>query len=228
MPQLQGLIFDLEGTLLDGVVDLRQAINLILAEHARRSLTLDEVRVICGEGALLLIQRAFAATGDVPAGDIMPYVHQFLKHYRNVKADPWQIYPHVVPFLGHIFEKGVKLGICTNKQEAASHRVLDQLGLGKYFEFVAGGDTFPVHKPNPEHVYGVITALDVPRENCVFIGDGRNDIKAAHGAKIPCIIVTHGYGIDAADVQNADGVVADFDELGGALEGLGFRITSII
>jgi len=226
MPQLQGLIFDLDGTLLDSAPDLRQAINLMLAEHGRRALTLDEVKEMIGEGAMMLVQRALSKTGPLPPDtDIYPYVKQFIEHYHHVGADPSQIYPHAEEVLKDCHAKGVKLGICTNKQQASSHKVLDELGLRKYFEFIAGGDTFLVHKPNPEHLLGVITALDVPKESCVFVGDGLNDIRAAHGAKVPCIVVTHGYGLPPEELENADAAIAGFEELPNALKSLGFTLS---
>jgi phosphoglycolate phosphatase len=226
MPRLQGLIFDLDGTLLDSAPDLRQAMNLMLAQHSRRPLTLDEVKSMIGDGAVAFVKRAFVATGDPMTGDELPYVQQYIGYYRNIKADPSQIYPHVAPLLEKYFHAGVKLGVCTNKQEAASYRVLEQLGLRRYFEFIAGGDTFPVHKPNPEHLHGVITALDVPRENCVFVGDGINDVRVAKNVGIPCVVVTHGYGRENAEDLGADGVIAGFDELPQALDKLGFRAKS--
>jgi phosphoglycolate phosphatase len=225
MKPLKGLIFDLDGTLLDSAPDLRQAVNLMLAEHGRRPLSLDEVKAMTGDGSMALVQRAFKVTGDIISDDVFPYVQQFIGHYRNIKADPAQIYPHVVPILDKYHEVGVMLGICTNKQEAASYRVLEELNLLQYFEFIAGGDTFPVHKPNPGHLQGVITALDVPRETCVFVGDGINDVRAARGAEIPCVVVTHGYGAVDRDDLNADSTIAGFDELPEALARLGYQTT---
>ena len=64
MPQLLGLIFDLDGTLVDSAADLRQALNALLAAHGRRGLTLDEVKSLTGDGLQAMMQRAFAATGN--------------------------------------------------------------------------------------------------------------------------------------------------------------------
>ncbi len=222
MFQLQGLIFDLEGTLLDGAVDLRQALNMLLNEHGRPVQSLDAVKTMMTNGSMQLVQRAFESTGGMPGKDVFPFVQKFIKYYHEVKADPAQIYPHVIQTLEKYFNAGVKLGICTNKQEAATYKVLKELGLFRYFEFIAGGDTFPVHKPNPEHVYGVITALDVPKDGCVFVGDGPNDIRAARGAKIPCVLVTQSYGEDEARPQGADEVIGDLGDLEMALSKLGY------
>ncbi|NTU76898.1 MAG: HAD-IA family hydrolase [Alphaproteobacteria bacterium] len=223
MPRLQGLIFDLDGTLLDSAPDLRQAINLMLAELSLSPLTLEEVKTMTGDGAMAFVQRALVATGKTPPPDIFPLVQNFIGHYRNIKPDPAQIYPGVIDLLKSYGKAGVKFGVCTNKQESATYRILEELNLRRYFEFIAGGDTFPTHKPNPDHLRGVIMGMDVEPEGCVFVGDGPNDVLAARGAKIPCVIITHGYGgID--DTLKTDRLIARFDELSQTLKDLGYTL----
>jgi phosphoglycolate phosphatase len=221
MPRLQGMIFDLDGTLLDSAPDIRQALNLMLAQHGRRPLTLEETKQALGDGVLMSVRRSFAMTGNIPETDLFPFVQQYITHYRNIKADPAQIYPHVVPLLERYGQAGVRLGICTNKAESSTYHLLKDLDLLRHFAFVAGGDTFRAHKPHPDHVYGVIAALDVPREGCVMVGDSVNDVAAAHGAGIPCIIITQGYGDDAESLK-ADRFIGHCGELPEALAALGF------
>ncbi len=223
MPRLQGLIFDLDGTLVDSAPIIRQAMNKVLHEEGRRALTLDEVKSVVGDGLMEALQRAFKMTGGALPDEFFPYVQKYISCYRNTKADPAQIYPHALTTLERYAKAGVKLGVCTNKSEGSTYQVLEELNLKRYFTFIAGGDTFTVHKPNPDHVYGVITGLDVPREGCVFIGDGRNDILAARGAKIPCIVMTHGYG-DEGGNEAADILIGGFDELADALNKLGYSL----
>jgi phosphoglycolate phosphatase len=224
MPQLKGLIFDLDGTLLDSAPDLRQALNLTLAAHGRRPLTLEEATRLTGDGMLPMLSRAFAMTGK-PIPDSESYIRfqEFITHYRKQKADPSQIYPHVIDSLKHFKKRGVAMGVCTNKQEASTIRLLEDLNIQNYFGFVAGGDTFPVHKPHPDHVRGVMQALKLSPANCVMVGDGSNDVRAAQGAGIPCILVTQGYGIDVEDL-GAEAIIASFAELPTALQKLGFAI----
>jgi phosphoglycolate phosphatase len=222
MPRLQGLIFDLDGTLLDSAPDLRQALNMMLKDHGRRALTLDEVKSMTGDGMLPMMERAFAATGaPLPASESYARFQGFITHYRILKPDPAQIYPHAGEMLERYHAAGVKLGICTNKQEEATMRLLKDLDLARHFTFIAGGDTFPVHKPNPGHVLGVMEKLQVATEDCVMIGDGSNDVRAAQGAGIPCILVTHGYGVDVEEL-GADSMIGSLRELPEALAKLGF------
>jgi phosphoglycolate phosphatase len=222
MPKLQGLIFDLDGTLVDSAPDLRQALNLTLGEQGRRDVTLDEVRSMVGDGMLTTLKRSFELTGAALANDESYRLFQkFIGHYRAQDPDPAQIYPHVLETLDGFLGEGVKLGLCTNKQEAATLHLIAQLGLARYFAFVAGGDTFPVHKPHPGHVTGIIEKLEVPSTGCVMVGDSANDVMAAKGAGIPCLVVTHGYGVDLGGM-GADGLIGGFGELRRALRGLGF------
>lgn len=222
MPKLEGLIFDLDGTLVDSAPDIRNALNRTLVEQGRRDITLDEVKALVGDGLLVTLQRAFEKTGAALADDQSYRIFQiFVGYYRALKADPSQIYPGVTDALRQFRDRGVKLGVCTNKQETATHRILDELGLANYFTFVAGGDTYMVHKPHPDHVRGVAEAMAVSPAACVMVGDSANDVKAAKGAGMSCLMITHGYGTDVAGL-GADGLIGSFAELDAALARIGF------
>jgi phosphoglycolate phosphatase len=223
VPQLKGLIFDLDGTLVNSAPDLRHAVNAMLADYGRPPVGLEEVTRMVGDGMMPLIDRAFIATGGMPK-DAEPYkcFQNFIGHYRKLQADPEQLYPGAREILEFYFNKGVKLGLCTNKQEASTLKLIEELGLTQYFTFIAGGDTFQYHKPHPDHVKGIIDKFPgVSAENCVMVGDGPNDVRAAHGAGLSCIVVTHGYGGDFEQL-GADKLISGFRELAGALRELGY------
>src|SRR5277367_1957099 len=94
MPHLQGLIFDLDGTLVDSAPDLRHALNAMLEQHERRPLSLDEVKTMVGDGMMPLIDRAFTVTGGTPPGfNAYTSFQAFIAHYRSLKADVAQVYP---------------------------------------------------------------------------------------------------------------------------------------
>ncbi len=223
MPILQAAIFDLDGTLLDSAPDIRNALNLTLTSHRRRHVTLDEVKAMVGDGLLTTLERAFTITGaPIPSAESYIHFQEFIEHYRAQKPDPAQLYPDAIATMQKFLKTGVKLGICTNKQEASTLRLLDQLNVARYFNFVAGGDTFQVHKPNPGHVTGVLEKLNVSPINAVMIGDSRNDALAARGAGVACLIVKHGYGTDFSNLE-IDGLIDGFADLDATLERLGFR-----
>ena len=173
MPRLQALLFDLDGTLVDSAPDLRQALNATLAANRRRALTLDEVKGMTGDGLLPLMQRAFAATGE-PISESTAYARfqDFVARYRAIGPDPGQLYPGAREIIAQMKTAEIKLGLCTNKQEAATLKLLEGLGILNDFGFVAGGDTFTVHKPDPGHVQGVLEKLGVASAHAAMIGTG--------------------------------------------------------
>lgn len=223
-PKLQALVFDLDGTLIDSMPDLLNALNSTLKAHGQRWVTLDEFKTFYGDGMRLLVQRAFAATGAAyPASESDKYFQEYLFQYRHQTPDPSQTYPHVPEMLETLKKSDVRLGICSLKPEEATLWLLEQLGLRRYFTSIAGGDTFPVCKPNPGHLLGVIERLGVPAANCVMIGDGPKDVKMAHDAGILCLLVDHNGLIDAGTAK-ADGVLRGFENFQPALGKVGFEI----
>jgi len=222
MLTLQGLIFDLDGTLLDSASDIRQSINATLNLYGRRPLDLVEVKKMMGDGMMAMITRAFRSTGDALKPDLLDQTfNQFIDFYSHLKPDRDQLYPYVIETLEHYQHAGIKLSLCTNKQEMATRRLMDDLGLSAFFDFIAGGDTFKIRKPHAGHVRGVLDTLQIPAKSCVMIGDSLNDVLAAHGADVLCIAVAHGYGSTVEDL-NPDTVISHFRELPLALKKLGF------
>ena len=223
MSKLEAVIFDLDGTLVDSAPDIRQAVNLMLNDAGRPPLSLEAIKSFVGDGAMALCQRALEATGGLPEPDVFPHVQKFIGHLRKAKADPAQIYPKVRETLELLKEKELKIGMCTNKTEGLTLKLLEDLDLLRYFAFIAGGDTFTVHKPNPAHLLGVIEALDVPPTSCVYIGDGPADLTTATRALVPCVIITHGY---SRGVENDPSVtlINHFDDLMPTLLSMGYEV----
>ncbi len=224
MTQLLGLIFDLDGTLVDSAADLHHALNAILVAHEHRTVTLDETKSMIGDGMNILLKRAFAATGaPLPERGAQTIFQDFLGFYRNQKAGIDQLYPQVMETIEAFRAAGVKIGLCTNKLYLPTIKLLDEIGIRGLFDFIAGADTFSVYKPHPGHVLGVAHGMKVPPQNCAMIGDSINDIRAAQAAKIPAIAVAHGYADNVATL-GADAIIKTFGELAQALGRLGFDI----
>lgn len=183
------VIFDLDGTLIDSLPDLRAALNRVLASRGLPALTDDAVRPMIGDGARMLVARAWAAYGlEAGAADLA----DFLADYEANATVETVIYPGMTDALAELAEAGHKMGICTNKPTAAAEIIVERLGLKRHFAAVTGGDATPYRKPDPRHLQGAIAALDATR--AVMIGDHANDMAAANGLGLPSIFVTWGYG----------------------------------
>ncbi|UEM22124.1 phosphoglycolate phosphatase [Skermanella mucosa] len=224
MPRLQAVIFDLDGTLIDSATDITAAVNKLLDKYERPPVTVEQIRVMVGDGAPILLRRVFEATGTSLDPDRTPQIYaDFLEFYEKQPASPDSIFPGVPETLDLLLERGLKLGLCTNKPERVTREVLVQLDLGRYFGSVAGGDTLPVRKPDGGHVTWIMDRLGVTGGAAVMVGDNHNDVAAARGAGIPVVAVSYGYPHVPTEEMGADAIIDHFTELPAVLDGLADR-----
>ena len=155
------IVLDLDGTLVDSARELARAINAGLGPLGRRAVEEREIHAMIGDGITMLTRRALAATGDVPEGAAFEAVLADVRRVYDV-LPPSPPYPGVPETLALLHDAGVALGVCTNKPEGPARRLLAQLGFDRWIGALAGGDTFPVKKPDPGHV----------RELLARMGDG--------------------------------------------------------
>jgi len=216
------LVCDLDGTLIDSVPDLAAAANALLAEQHRPALATEAIKAMVGDGVVKLVERAFAATGAPPEpARLDAHVARYLAIYEPCSTDRTRPYPGTLETLAGLKAAGWRLAVCTNKPERASHRVLAALGMAELFEAVAGGDTFSVKKPEPEHILGLLARMDGSPAHAAMVGDSRNDVLAARAAGLPVVAVTHGYGPVPARELGADRLIESLAELPAVLAALG-------
>ena len=208
----RAVIFDLDGTLVDTAPDLMGATNHVLSLMGRRSITMPEVRSFVGHGAKALIARGAAATGDpVDEPTLSHYYAEFVRYYEGHIADGSVIFPGVIPLLDRLAGADVRLGVCTNKLEGLSVRLLEAIGLSQYFGAVVGPDTIHIAKPDPAPYHETIRRLGA--NHSVMIGDSETDIKTARAAGVPVFAVNFGYTPLPVATYNPDAVVSHYDEL---------------
>ncbi len=205
------IVFDLDGTLLDTAPDLCGTLNELLAEHGRPTIPLDRLRPMIGDGAAKMVERGFAASGDVPA-DFTGLVRRFIELYAARIAAETRPFPGVVDCLERLRAVGTQLAICTNKTTSLTESLLAALDLAAYFPVVIGGDG-PARKPDPRHLLAVVERLGVTPQSTLMIGDSINDVAAAKAAGIKVVAVTFGYTTTPALELGADAVIDSFAEL---------------
>lgn len=205
------VIFDLDGTLVDTAPDLAAALNRLLGEQGRPALAPDAIRAMIGDGVAKLVERGFASGGGWP-DEPKALVRRFLDIYEVGLVDRSRPFPDVSAVLQRLADAQLRLGICTNKPDHATERLLSGLGLRRYFTAVAGGDG-PVRKPEPGHLLRVIDQLGATREGALMVGDSANDVAAARAAGIPVIVVSFGYTVIPARELGADAVIDRFESL---------------
>jgi phosphoglycolate phosphatase len=214
------LVFDLDGTLIDSVPDLRAALNEMLRERGRPALSPLEVKRMVGDGVPALVAGALAASGADPAA-IATALPRFLEIYEAKAADLTRPYPGVPETLALLRRRGYRTAVCTNKPQKATIAAMQGLDLLPLFDGIAGGDRFAVKKPDPGHLLSLIEELGASREATVMIGDNENDAAAARGAAVPLVLMRYGYARVDLESLAADALLDHFSELPQALEQLG-------
>ena len=214
------LVFDLDGTLVDSVPDLRAALNQMLRERGRRLVSEAQVRYMVGDGVPVLVARALAAGGADPS-EAVTALPRFLEIYEANAAQLTRPYPGVPETLTALGDRGYRTAICTNKPQRATIAVLQGVGLLPLFDGIAGGDRFSVRKPDPGHLLGVISELGASLAKSAMIGDNENDAAAARAASVPLVLMRYGYARVDPDTLCADALLDRFSELPDVLERLG-------
>jgi phosphoglycolate phosphatase len=214
------LLFDLDGTLIDSVPDLTNALNEILRDRGYGPLTAEEVKPMVGDGVPVLVARAFAARGGSTeeAAELLPHYIAFYEANATRETRP---YPGVRDTLVELRRRGYRTAICTNKLQRATVRVLRELELEDLFDGIAGGDKYAVRKPDAGHLLELIRELGGEAERAAMIGDSENDAAAGHAAGLPVLLLRYGYCKCQPESLGPAAVVDSFGELPRALEKLG-------
>jgi phosphoglycolate phosphatase len=211
---IKAVIFDLDGTLVDSAPDLMLATNHVLSRLERRAITMDEVRSFVGHGARALIKRGCAATGDaIDEKTLDFYFAEFLRFYEKNIAVNSVAFPGVIDLLKRCAAGGLKMGVCTNKLEGLSVRLLQALDMEKYFGAIVGPDTISIAKPDPAPYLETARRLGIESNNSLMVGDSETDILTARAVGVPVIGVTFGYTQKPVATYNPDYLVSHFDEI---------------
>lgn len=219
MPAPPAILFDLDGTLVDTAPDLLGALNVALEAAGAEPVDMGRLRNLIGQGARRMIERGLRENGIASTERQMDgLIELFLDHYGRHVADHSRPFPGAVEALDRLAEAGIRLGICTNKFEALSVQLLETLGLSKYFDAVAGADTFAVRKPDGRHLLHTLERMGLDAAGALMVGDSETDVLAARSAALPVIGVTFGYTDRPIETFSPDAVISHFDDLAAAID----------
>ncbi len=197
---VRALIFDLDGTLIDSKRDLIRSVNAMLEEMGRAQLHEDTIAGYIGHGAPQLVGRALGESSTEAERERA--LKFFLAYYEDHKMDSTCSYPGVPEALTHLAV--FPMAILTNKPVRISMRILESLGLAKYFRAVYGGNSFVTKKPDPLGAQTILREFGATPTEAMLIGDSEVDVQTARNAGTFAATVNYGFGTHDRAAHPAD------------------------
>ena len=213
---IRAALFDLDGTLIDTVLDLHAAANAMLRELGRPEVIVAAIRSYVGRGIPNLVKRILAGSmvaADDPTPPPKEALASFRHHYARANGQHAVLFPGVREGLEAFKALGLPLGVITNKAEAFSLPLLEHVGLAPFFDVVVSGDVLPRPKPDPMPLVWASGRLGASPADVLMIGDSVHDFHAARAASCHVFLVPYGYneGREVGDLA-CDGIVSSLVE----------------
>ncbi len=188
--KIEGIVFDLDGTLIDTLDDLMDSVNFALAKYNFPARNLDEIRSFVGNGVKRLVDLSVPeGTSEEIGADCLAI---FKEHYKGNSQNKTAPYAGIKEMLAKVKEKGYKTAVVTNKIQDAAIEIIRSF-FGDKIDVIIGQIDGVAQKPEPDGVWLALEKLGVSKENAVYVGDSEVDCMTAHNAGIPCIGVTWGF-----------------------------------
>ncbi|WP_417837370.1 HAD family hydrolase [Thalassospira tepidiphila] len=210
------ILFDLDGTLIDGVDDILFAMNDLLAAHGHAPLVRHDIEAMLGDGTWMLTKRAFAARGSEPTDEMLDELNvDFNARYVETDYAYTRLFENAETVLRQLKSDGWTIALASNKPEAPCKAILTKLGVADLFSVIAGGDSFEVKKPDGRFLGFVLDQLgfDKSTDTAIMVGDHANDVNAARAAGIHAIAVAMEFDATRAKSLGADAAITNYLQL---------------
>ncbi len=209
MTQIYTILFDLDGTIVNTAPDLMAAHNHVMRKYGHTEKRLEDIKSLAGRGAWVMMQRSFKE--EIKDEKMKKQMtKEFIDFYsKNIDRNSIPI-DGSIDFFKWAKNKNISMAVCTNKQEKLAVDLLKKLDIYKYFEYVAGSDTFSYNKPDPRHLTDVIEIIGGDLKKTIMIGDSEVDATSAHNANLPFVLVREGYTEKTEEEIKHDEVISDF------------------
>jgi phosphoglycolate phosphatase len=188
IPIRLGIVFDLDGTLIDSRYDIANAANHALSVHGWSPLSVSEISSFVGDGSRVLLARAARLAPDAP--ELEQLLNTFLGYYAAHPTDHTLLLPGAHEALAELAH--LPLALCTNKSRAITDAVLANLRFPAKFSVVVGGGDLPKIKPDPLPLQHIAQVLSLTPAELVMVGDGPQDIMCAKAAGARSVAVEGG------------------------------------
>ena len=186
----KSVVFDLDGTLLDTLGDLKNSVNFALRKNGLPERSTEEIRSFVGNGIRLLIERSVAA--DTPREITDKCFEDFKSHYAENSAVLTKPYDGIIEVLEELKNNNIKLSVVSNKADFAVKILVERYFPG-LFDCAYGEKEGIARKPAPDSVFAVINEMNSEFSETIYVGDSEVDIETSKNAGLPCVAVTWGF-----------------------------------
>ena len=199
---LQAVMIDLDGTMVDTIGDFEVALNRALADLQVPTANRLLIERSIGKGSEHLIRTVLKHQFALPemAGNAQeveqlftPVWERYEQHYLSINGEFSNVFPGVMEGLEQIKALGLPIACLTNKPVSFTLPLIQDKGLAPYFSKVFGGDSFERKKPDPLPLLKTCEALQSLPAQTLMVGDSSNDAQAADAAGCPVVLMTYGY-----------------------------------
>lgn len=210
----KAVLFDLDGTLIDSLPDIHAALNETMASYGEPPFTLEAVGRMVGQGVQVLVGRAYEALGkEIDLATRDKIAERYLAIYSARATELTTLNAGATDCVRLLAERGIPLGVVTNKPGAETADILAHFGLAERMAVVVGGDAGPRKKPAPDLLVHACRQIGIEPAEALFVGDSENDIEAALAAGMPVVAMRGGYTATGIEGLGADLVLDRLDEI---------------
>jgi phosphoglycolate phosphatase len=214
------IVFDLDGTLVDSAADIASALNDLLAGERLPVCSVEETVGFIGGGIWSLVERAFGASGGLSGRDLSRLVARYSELYSGSLTAQTREYIGVSRLLRQLRASGIRLGLCTNKEQSLAEAIASDLSLDGFFDVIVGGYPGRPQKPSPFPLLHAISLLGVAPDQTVMVGDSIGDIRCADAAGVAFLGVSFGYSRPSLRSLGAKVVIDCFSEFDAGCQAL--------
>ena len=197
---VDAVLFDLDGTLIDSAPDLGAAADKMRTDRGLTSLPLAHYRPLAGAGARGMIGVAFGLKPEDADFDALR--EEFFVNYEACMTERTYAFDGVAELIARITQTGLKWGVVTNKSARFTLPLTKAMPLFNTAQSIVSGDTTPHSKPHPAPLFEAARQLDVVPARCVYVGDDERDIVAGRAAGMPTVAAAYGYLGTAVDTAH--------------------------
>ena len=209
MNMIKGLIFDLDGTLIDSLKDLASSTNRVLLKNNLPTHDLSQYNYFVGNGMKKLIERAIKPHNE----RLDLFLKQFYEDYTIHCLDETYIYEGVKELINSLYNEGYQLAVVTNKPHNIAVKIVNQLFEDKFVVVYGQHDPYPT-KPDATLVKKALSIMNIHNDECLYVGDSDVDVLTAKNANMKCIGVNWGFrGANELKNAGADFVVYNAEDI---------------